>query len=211
MLSEQLLSSISEIERHNELLDVFFNSTLKNVYELLVQYELSSDVYESDVEPCNLKICQDYPQENLQNFISLKHYNYHTLNLINSDWKKAHKFNIPLLCNTIENKIIKNPPPFVVLKIDGLQLRKYLNDEPIIDNSFTNMNFTFEMTDRHKIKVCKYRKNGYYYIIMFFDSLNYNETHVFSNHDTIMNINDYDTYKKTSKFKVWFKKWFVRK
>lgn len=211
MASEQLLSSILEIERHNELLNVFFNSILKNVYELLVQNELSSNVYESDIKPCNLEICQHYSQENLQNFISLRHYNYHTLNLIDTDWKKAYRFNIPLLCNTIENKIIKSPPPFVVLKIDGLKLRKYLDDEPIIDNSFANMQITFEIIDRHKIKICKYKKNDYYYIIMFFDSLNYNESHIFSNHDVIKNINEYDVYEKPSKFKVWFKKLFVRK
>lgn len=210
MASEQLLSSILEIERHNELLNIFFDSLLKDLYELFIRNESSSNVYESEIKFENLKICQDYPQENLPNLISLKHYNYHSLNLINSDWKKAHRFDIPLLCNTIEHKIIDMPPPFVVLKIDGLQLRKYLNDAPIINESFKNIKIVFELNDRHKIKVCKYKKNGYYYIVMFFDSLNYNESHIFSNHDVIININSYDVIEDPNKkMDIW--DWFENK
>lgn len=210
MISEQLLSSISEIETHNELLSIFFPSILKNIYELLIQNESNPNIYESDIKTENLRICQDYLKENLPDFISLNHYNYHDLNLINSDWKKAHKFNILLICQYIENKIIKMPPPFVVLKIDGLKLNKYLNDEDTTDISFANMRLPIITNNRHKIKVCRYKKNGYYYIIMFFDSLNYNETHVFSNHDVIMNINVYDNLGK-KKSRNWFTKLFSKR
>jgi|694.fasta_scaffold81566_3 hypothetical protein len=208
MESQQLSASISEINAHNELLQVFFNSIVENVYELLIQNESNSNIHDSDIEPCNLKICQDHSQENLPNLISLRHYNYHDLKLIKSNWRNCHGFNIPLICKFIENKLIEIPPPFVVLKMDAPQLEKYLDDDVIIDNSFANMQLIFELNDRHKIKVCKYKKLNYYYIIIFFDSLNYNDTYVFSNHNVIKNLNDYDVEKINKKSNNWFKRWF---
>lgn len=197
----QSLTSIAEIKNHNQLLNGFFNSIIENVYELLIQNESSPNIYSSDIESSTLKICQDYPQYNLQNLISLKHHNYYDLHLIGSEWRKCHKFNIPLLCDTIENRPIKLPPPFVVLKLETSQLKKYFNDDVLIKEAYSNMKITFEQNDRHKIKVCKFYKKIYdfYYIIIFFDSLNYNETHVLSNHNDIKNLNDYDFKAKTKK------------
>lgn len=209
MESIQLLASVAEIESHNQLLNGFFNSIIENVYELLIQNEFSSNIYSSDIESSTLKICQDHPQYNLQNLISLKHHNYYDLHLIESKWRKCYKFNIPLLCNFIENKIIELPPPFVVLKLETSQLKKYLNDDKLINEAFANMKIIFEPNDRHKIKICKFYKKMYdcHYIIIFFDSLNYNETHILSNHDVIINLNDYDSKVEVKAKKTPLKNW----
>lgn len=203
MSTPQSSASRSQIESHNELLRNLFSSVIENVYELLIQNESSLDIHGSNIVTENLKICQHYPEEHFENAISMTHYNDYNLHLLNTDWKKCEKFNIPLLCKFIGNRPINIPPPFVVIKINSPILEKYIGDDKVIKNAFANMKLIIVPDEVHKIKVCKYRKLHILYIIIFFDSLTYNETHVFREHDVIKNLNDYDEVGRRPKDK-WY-------
>ena len=193
MISPQIFQSNLVQECHNELLREAFNSLIKNVYDLLIQHEHESEtnIYSSNIEPTHFRICQKY-QHDLSNAISSRHCNYHDLQLINSNFENCYGLNIPNIFNNIGGNSSQIKTPFVVLKINAPQLMRYLEDDVRINDSYNNMQLTFELNDRHKIKVCKYKDADNCYVVIFFDSLNYNDSHVFTDHNVIENLNSYN-------------------
>lgn len=177
---------------HDEMLHAIFNFIIKDVYEQLLKNETSTNVHYSDICQYSLKIIEDYPQEKLQNVISIKHYNYRDLNLIKTNLKNCENLNVLNIAKYISPQLKEVNTPFVLLKINALLLEEYLGDDVEIDNLYDTMQLNVKLNETHKIKVCKYKNKTDYHIIIFFDSLNYNNSYAFVNHDVIENLNEYN-------------------
>lgn len=192
MTSQQILNTNLLKERHDKMLNDLFNFTIKDIYEKLLQNETSdNDSVRSTLYVYDLQVVKNYPQENVQNSISINHYTYYHLNLTHSNFKNCNGLNILNIVKHISKQPSQITTPFVLLKLDKSFLLKYLGDDIKIDNLYDTMQLNIDDDDNHKIKVCKYKNENNYYIVMFFDSLNYNSSHSFVNHNIIENLNLY--------------------
>lgn len=194
MISIQIEQTNLLREKHNSFLFDFFNSIIENIYDLLIEYESNTNIYSSNIEPYKLKKCNE---NNFSNSIEIRHINYNDLNLISTNFENCCGLNVKRFFNKIYENLQQINTPFVVLKINTSLLKKYLGDDMLINNSYNNMSF-FQENNLHKLKIYKYKNENSFYILIFFDSLNYNKQHIFNNHNVIENldINDVNLFSE---------------
>jgi hypothetical protein len=180
----------NEIVNYKFFIDSFMNDLITEVYFKLVDYEIENkanltfNLYE-------LKINTLIQNNGLNSYIYTSHNNYKNLVCRTNNINDIYNVNVNTVYSLIQpkNELVKLPPPFYFLKINKTNIAKYINTENDIDRAYSNIKRTFDFNDNHKLKIVKFTTETDIYIILFLDSLTYNDTFIFENYD-IFEIND---------------------
>ena len=182
-----------EINTHKENIYSIINNLINDVYNELIKIEEKNSLYEK-INQYELNTIKN--NINLNNTVSVSHVNYHELFLKYVNLDNYQSINI----NKIFNDIVKNNMtsqilPFVFFKLDKKTLLKYKDDDINVENAYLNIKINFQLKENYNIKLVKFQDENFIYIILFFDSLTYNDTFIFDN-DSSNNIDEinYSTY-----------------
>lgn len=221
-----------EIEECFKCINVFFDNIINEIYEKLKNIE---EQINDDKNAINSRVTLDdldFLKKNsgiflkksgiflIQRGILLKHINYFDLNcnsikLNNFDTCYSYG-NLPSInIDKIFKDIPKNNKdakiiPFVLLEIPkNFTFKNYKNIINETEKAFANITPNFLQTEKYKLKIIKFKNEHFFYIILFFDCLNYNNEFVFKDYsiENIINtkdifVTDYVT-KKQKRYYFW--------
>jgi uncharacterized protein YaaR (DUF327 family) len=181
------------IKEHKNLIKTFMNDIIKEIYSEFINIEennLTTTSIHKKIQLNELDTVKTNP--NFFYNITLSHINYYDLNLNSIN---LNNFQSTINVSKIFQYIPKNYEnskitPFVLLKIDKNSLLKYKNDINDLEESYLNVKITFPLMEKCKLKLVKFKRDNFFYIILFFDCLTYNEPFIFNDYNEPFIFND---------------------
>jgi len=172
----------ADILKHQKMIQTMTNELIHNIYDSLVDIEEKTKKYER-INYHNLDFVKN---NNLYNTLFISHLNYFDLTQKHTNLENCNNINIKDIFSLIpKNNVNAKVPPFVILKIDKIQLSTCNDDMDEIEKIYVNIGVNFTLTDKYNIQLTKFKDKQFITVIIFFDSLTYNDEYIFNKHDII--------------------------
>jgi hypothetical protein len=177
-------SDNENIKKHKEIIRSFFDELPKKICEEMIKFE------ENKVQ-C-IFLANIVTDNNLHSYIEFRHIDYASTKEIYQNQyfdKYDGQFNIKKI---IEAQNVEMPP-FVYCKINKRIYNRYIGDDVDILNAFSNINVD-DLYQHHKFKLYKTFDENNFYLLLFIDSLNYNDNFIFTD-QTVGDLGNYRIHK----------------
>jgi hypothetical protein len=167
---------------YQNFINSFMNELIEDIYLELVKFETNEEYCYINNNNLKTIIKNNNINNSLINYIRISIVDYSQLNSKHINLNNYLNFNINgILGNSVLETNNKNNPPFVILTIQKNIIEKYNSNELDFENAYSNIEIKFNLNDKHNLKLFKYKTATNIYVILFFDSLTYNETFIYEN------------------------------